>query len=42
MFQDISLTVFSDGPFDSVEVSDFKSGTWTNFFQAIPANSALV
>lgn len=39
MFQDSSTKVFSVGPFDSVETNDLKSGSWTRFFEPIPANS---
>lgn len=42
MFQDSSVKVFSVGPFNSVEISDLKSGNWTSFFSAIPANSSLI
>lgn len=39
MFQDSSVKVFSVGPFSPVEVSELKAGTWTNFFNTIPASS---
>lgn len=38
MFQDSSVKVFSVGPFNPVEVAELKAGTWTNFFNTIPAN----
>lgn len=34
--------MFSVGPFNSIELNDLKSGNWTNFFEAIPANSSLI
>lgn len=42
MFQDSSVKVFSVGPFNNIEISDLKSGTWTNFFTEIPASSYLI
>lgn len=42
LFQDSTTKVFSVGPFSGAELSDLKAGTWTNFFDKLPANADSV
>ena len=38
MFQDSSTKVFSKGPFSGLEISQLRSGNWTEFFNYVPAD----